>query len=434
MESVALEIIILIVLVVVNGLLAMAEMATVSARPERLRRLAKGPSRAAAQALELSQNPERLLATVQVGITLVGVLSGAYAGVTVAEQLESRFAQVPWLSDHAELASVVIVVSAITLLSLVFGELVPKRIALSAPERWATRLAPAMLVVAWLTAPLVWALNAFSSLALRALRVPEIPEGVLDDDEVDIIMEEGTRQGVFTSQERELVSRALDLDDLPVRAAMTPRQLTVALRDDMPPTEVLELAAATPYSRLPLLANDGEQVRGVVDVQRLLARAASGAETDPLADLQAPIFVPETGSLLSLMAAFRENSTHMAFVVDEYGSYVGVVTLHDTLRGLLGDVPDGASAGLTLEIRRRDDGTYLVDGLLPLVELREALGLAPDPEVERHCTTVSGLVMSLLQRMPQVGDRCEWQHARLEVVDMDRLRVDKVLLQLAPRP
>jgi putative hemolysin len=427
MSNIIVELVVIGALIGLNGVLALSEIATVSSRLERLRRQASGSSHAAKTALELAQNPERLLSTVQIGITLVGIFSGAYAGVTIAKQLEEVLVQYEALARHAELLGVAIVVSVITFLSLIFGELVPKRIALTAPERWAIRVAPLMSLLSRMTMPVVWLLSATTKVILRILRVAPNPETQVTDDEIDMLMEEGARLGVFTSQEQDLVTRALDLDDYRVHAVMTPRPCIVSLCEDMPFEELVQITTATPYSRLPVLSEDNEQILGILDVQRFLAQCVLGRGEAARTELDATIYTPETGSALDLINVFRQGATHLAIVVDEYGSYVGIVTLHDVLRGLIGEVAAADDPAGSPEIHRREDGSYLVGGMVSLHRLREVLELPSDPEMESQCSTVSGLVMALLQRIPGVGDEGDWAGYRLQVVDMDGRRVDKVL-------
>jgi len=419
---------VIVALILANGYLALAEIAVVSARPERLKGAVQQGSRSARAALALVEDPARLLATVQVGITLVGILSGAIAGVTLAERLADICRRWPALAHHAEGYSVAVVVGAITLVSLILGELVPKQIGLNAPERVAAFVARPMGALARLASPVVWVLTALTRATLAAIGVREKPEPTLTDHELRILVDEGTRAGQFAPAERDLIDRALDLHDLDLRFIMTPRSRVVTVNESDPPAAILQRIIESGYSRFPVVGGEGDDIRGVLHVKHFLGRCLHGPPAGVTECVQPALIVPETVSALDLLSRFSAERTHMAIVVDEHGQFAGAVTLDDVLEVLLGSVVLAERPVADPEVVRRADGSYLIDGALALPEFRRLVGLREPLAVERTQTTVTGLVTAALGRLPVLGDVAYAHGFRLEVIDMDGSRLDKVLV------
>jgi putative hemolysin len=428
MSNVALQIAVIVLLILLNGFFAMSETALVSSRKARLRQRAEEGARGARTALELAASPNRFLSTVQIGISLIGVLAGAFGGATLAEPLAGVLRGVPTLAPYAGPIAFGAVVVAITYLSLILGELVPKRLALNGAEVVASRVAGPMRLISVVTSPAVWFLSASTDAVLRLLRVRSRPESPVSEQEVEILMEEGARAGVFEEEERDLVQRALGLDDRPVRELMTPRPEVVWLDADGPQEEALREAREAGHSYFPVARGDLDDLLGITSVKDTWARQASGEPADMLGSLQPAPLVPEGAPATDALVAFKRFSLPAALVIDARGHIEGLVTLTDILEALVGQVPDEVESAEEA-IVRREDGSWLVDGLLAAEEMKERLGLSRLPREEKaDYQTVGGMVMDALGRVPAPGDRFEWKGYYFEVVDMDGRRVDKVLM------
>ena len=423
-----LEISLIVVLILLNGLFAMSETALVSARSSRLRqRLEEGDGGARA-ALELAGSPNRFLSTVQIGISLIGVLAGAFGGATLAEPLAGVLSGVPTLAPYAWPVAFGLVVASITYLSLVLGELVPKRLALNGPEAVASRVGRPMRFLSTLSSPAVWILSVSTEAVLRLLgeRAPvRLP---VTEQEVEILMEEGAQAGVFEDEERDLVARALRLDDRPVRELMTPRPQVVWLDADNVPEDIRRQVAESRHSYFPVARGDLDNVLGIASVKDAWVRQASGQSAHLLGSLRRPPLVSEGAPATAALEAFKRSRMPVALVLDERGHIEGLITLTDVLEALVGEVPDEDHPAEEA-IVRREDGSWLVDGLLAADELKGRLGLQELPrEGEADYQTVGGMVMGALGRVPEETDRFEWEGYSFEVVDMDGRRVDKVLV------
>jgi putative hemolysin len=423
------ELVVLLCLILANGAFAMSELAVVSSRHVRLQSLADHGAAGAAAAIALAASPGRFLSTVQVGITLIGILMGAFGGATLSARLAAWLRGWPALAPYAEELAIGVVVVAIAYFSLVFGELVPKRLALHAPEAIATRVARPMQ---WLSAamlPFVRLLTLSTEGVLRVLGVPERVKQTVTEAEIDGLMKIGAEAGVFERAEREFVARVLRLDAQTVGAIMTPRVDIVALRLDAPLAENLKLVRREGYTRLPVCRGSLYEVVGILDTLDLLDPALEDRPLELEAQLRPPLWVPETIHVIRLLELFKQHKEHLALVVDEYGELQGLVTLTDVLEAIVGEVPE-AGEGESPEIVRRDDGSLLVDGGASLSSLREALERTlelPGDEANTY-QTVGGLVMARLGRVPRAGDHFDFAGVRFEVLDMDRRRVDKVLV------
>ena len=425
----ALEIAVVVALTVLNGLFAMSETAMVSARRTRLRERAQGGDRGARTALELAEEPNRFLSTVQIGISLIGVLAGAFGGAALAGPLAEILQAVPVLAPYAELVAFAVVVGAITYLSLVVGELVPKRLALGAQETVASLVARPMRFLSTLASPVVWFLGASTDAMLRLLRISPSVEEPVSEQEVEILLEEGARARIFEEEERDLARRALQLDDRPVRELMTPRPKIVWLDADDPPEEHRRVVAESRHSWFPVARGDLDDLLGLVSIKDDWARwGEAGDGAGFLDSLRCPPVVPEGAPATRALETFKRSGIHVAIVADERGNVEELVTPTDVLEALVGDMPDAEDlAGEEPNVVVRADGSLLIDGLTPAGELKERLGLPELPYEDEDYQTVGGMVMTGLGRVPAVGDSFEWEGWRFKVMGMDGNRLDKVL-------
>jgi putative hemolysin len=426
MSSVSLEIGAILLLILFNGVLAMAEIAIVSARKVRLQGRAAAGDRRAQAALDLANDPGRFLSTVQIGITLVGILAGTFGGATLSERLAAGFATVPLLAPYAEALAVGLVVLTITYFSLVLGELAPKQIALGNPERVAAALAPSMQRLARLTAPAVSLLAASSNLLLRFLRVKPTAQPTVTEEEIKLLLEQGAAGGVLAPVEEEMMQSVLRLADRRLTALMTPRTeldwIDLEELEDLP-----VLLTGSRHSYYPVVEGDLDHLLGIVKTKDLLAQQVNGGPLDLRAVLQPPLILPRSLTVLAALDRFRAQHSQVAFVIDEYGGVLGLVSTTDILAAIAGDFPDAPNA--EPEIVRRADGSYLLDGLLDVDEFRRLFGLTDLPAaVDDEVQTLGGVMLNALGRVPMAGDYFEWRGLRLEVVDMDGRRVDKVLV------
>lgn len=419
-----LELAVVVGLVVLNGVFAMAEMAIVSSRRIRLQQMAENGSRGAARALALSENPSRFLSGVQVGITLIGILSGAFGGATLGVRLGEVLNQYPILDPYGDEIAFGAVVVAITYVSIVLGELVPKRTALSNPETIASLLARPLQIVVIIARPMVWLLEITTAAVLALLRVKtDRPDGVTEE-EVKLAIAEGTESGVIDEVEEEMIHGVLALADRSVEAVLTPRTDVYWIDLDDDPAQIAREIADCPYSRI-VVARGGDIGKpvGIVQKKDLLTALIAGKPLRVEENLIQPLFVPETLPVLRLLEMFRSANVHIALVVDEYGDFVGVATLHDVLEGIAGDIAQDYD-GEAREIVKRADGSWLVDGRASIDELKDELGIEETPE-DYH--TAAGLALEKLARIPVEGDSFVIGDWRVEVIDMDGKRIDKLI-------
>jgi putative hemolysin len=428
MGSATLQIILILVLILANGVFAMAEIAVVSSRRPRLQQRAEEGDASAAAALRLANNPGDLLSAVQVGITLIGILAGAFGGATLADNLSRSLERIPWLAPYAHSLSLILVVIAITFLSLIFGELVPKRLALNSPERIASSMARPMQLLTTVTMPLVRLLSGTTELVLRVLGVKPSGEPPVTEEEIKVMVALGAEAGVIAAAEEDLVSNVFRLGDLRVGAIMKPRTEVDWLDLEDPPEEVRRKITASPYSRLPVARGSLDDVLGFVQAKDLLGRCLGGEPLDLQAAVRPALFMPEGATALRLLEAFKDTGETMCLVIDEYGGSQGLVTATDVLEAVVGDLGMMGEPNQPTAVRR-EDGSWLVDGLIQIDEFREALGLDELPgEGAEAYQTLGGFVMTQLGRIPAAADYFETGGLRFEVVDMDERRVDKVLI------
>lgn len=431
------ELVIIVLLVIANGFLSMAETAVVASRKVRLQALAEEGVRRAHGALALSQQPQRFLALVQFWLTLSGMIAGVLGGARLAWRLDAwllTFADhAPWLVTLSTEVAFVLVTVGLSFFMLVFGELVPKRIGHAYPERVASLLAGSMRGLAWLAAPFLKILEITTDavLALIRFKPPQTAAGV-SNDEVRALIEQGLHAGSFNQAEQRMVTGVLELDELSVTALMTPRPKIVFLNLDDPDEVNWRKIVTSGHSQFPVYQSNRDQVLGIVAVKAIWANSAYGLPTN-LRNLVAPaLTVPETLTAIQLLEQFKKSGQHLALVADEFGAIQGMVTLLDVLTAIVGDLPERGRA-TPPEARRRDDGSWLIDATLPVPDLKSLLSLEELPgEEEAAFQTLAGFVMTHFGRIPRAGDYFDHAGYRFEVVDMDRQRIDKMLV--APLP
>lgn len=421
------EILVILFLVLLNGLFAMSEIAVVSSRPARLRRLARH-DRGAAAALELHSSPNVFLSTIQIGITLIGILAGAIGEATLSGAVAAQIERVPALAGYSRGIAFGLVVAGITYVSLVIGEIVPKRLGLLRPERVARVIAPPMKRLARIAHPAVRLLSVSVDGVLRLLRVRTLPEPAITEEEIKTLIEEGTRSGVFLKTERDLLRNVIRLADMPIELVMTPRSEIVWL-DAQEPSEVnRRRLAALRYSRLPLARGELDRTIGIVQTKDLLGHLLAGGELDLAAVCRPVVRVGLDASPLRLLELFKKSPMHIALVTSAAGEVRGLVTLHDVLEAIVGGLPTEAEAAEP-RIAQRADGSWLVDGMLSIEELKDLLGVVrlPDEEAAEY-ETLAGFVLAQLGHVPGIGEHFEWEGWRLEIMDMDGRRIDRVLI------
>jgi putative hemolysin len=422
------EILIIFLLFLASGAFSMAEMAVVSSSKARLKAWVEVGHKGAKAALELSENPNRLLSSVQTGITLITTLTGAVGGATIADELAIAFSAFPALSPYSSGLALACVVLMITFFSLVIGELVPKRIALSNSERIASLAAAPLAAFSRLVSPAVIFLSFCTDLILRILGINAQAGPAVTEEEIRILIDQGTTEGVIEEEEQEIVERVFSLGDRRVNSIMTPRGEIVWLDINDPGTEISRKIRGGAYSMYPVCDKKLDNVLGVVQSKDLLSCKISDEKVDLKASLLPPLFVPESMRALKVLEKFKQTGIHLAIVLDEYGSVQGLVALVDLLEGLVGDIPHIDELAEP-QIVKRKDGSWLVDGALQVDEFREMIdpdGLPEDDDGQY--TTLGGFVMTNLEKVPIAGDYFEWNGYRFEVVDMDERRVDKILV------
>jgi putative hemolysin len=426
--DVALDIVLLFILFLLNGVFAMSELAVASSRKTRLQQWAEEGDERAAAALRLAEHPNRFLSTVQIGITLIGIVTGFYGGATLSEPVARYLARVPAIAPYSQTIAVVLVVGLVTYLSLLVGELVPKRLALQNAERIAMAIAQPMNLLSKIAAPLVTFLGASSDLILRLLGVRHAGDPPITEEEIEILLQEGAAAGVFAPAEHEMVEGIFDLGDREARELMTPRYRLVALDVDDPLDESFRKMAASPHQVFPVYEGDLDRLLGMAPVKSLWAASLSGDPIELRALTEPALIVPESMPALEVLQRFRDRASNAAMVVDEYGGVQGLISLHDLMEAITGDL--AVSQERSGEVVRRDDGSWLLDGALPVHEVRDVLEI-DDPlpgEEDGDYETLGGFLMSRLERIPDVGDITNWSGHRFEVVDMDGRRVDRVLV------
>jgi len=424
-----LQLAVVLVLILLNGVFAMAELAVVTARRARLQAAVEQGRAGAQTALDLKRDPGRFLSTVQIGITAIAVLAGVFGGATLADRIAHAIEDTPgWVGAHAHAMGVAAVAAAIALVTLVLGELVPKRLALRRPEAVARRMAGFLRAVSRFFAPAEWLLSNVSDLVLRLLPLPPAEPLAATEREFELMLRESTAAGHFEAAETAIIQMAIRLGDRRIGAVMTPRTQVEWLDLTDPEAESRRKIVDSDFSRFPVVEGDSRAVLGVAQVKDLLTQLLQGKHFDVRSVLKPPLYLPENANALKALEVFRESGASMLFVVDEYGDFQGIVTLHDILQSLVGDIVIRGEKP-TPPVVRREDGSFLVDGLVGVDELRESVGLPKLPgEAKGAFHTLGGFIMARLNRVPQTGDKVSAAGFRFEVQAMDGRRVARVVI------
>ena len=418
------DVLVILLLIFINGILALSEAAMLSVRKARLQQRVNEGDKRARLALKLAENPNRFLSTVQIGITVIDVLIGAISGATVAKLLAGIFADIPALARFSDTIGLAIVVITVSYLSIVLGELVPKRLALQSADRVASAIAGPMYFVSKLFAPFVWLLGKSTDLILHLLRVKHTDDILVTEEELLVQLDQGTQAGVFEESEQDMVEGVFSLSDQRVNALMTPRNEIVWLDVNDTAAEIRRKVKDSPFSRFPVAEDSLDKVLGVVKAKNLLlADLKSGRQLREI--LRPPIYIPETAFGSRALELFRESKRELMLVIDEFGGVQGLITLADILEEIVGELEGEPQA------TQRQDGSWLLDGKLANDDFKEIFNLRHLPDEEEY-ETLGGFVMMHLGRIPQAADLFEWNGLRFEVMDMDDKRVDKVLVTTLP--
>lgn len=431
------DLVIIVGLILLNGVFAMSELALVSARRLRLERLAENGSRGARAALQLSDSPSHFLSTVQVGITVIGIFNGAIGEASLVARLSPQLSNLPWIGAYSREVSLAVVVLGITFASIIFGELVPKRIALLYPENVAALVAGPMQWLSRIMSPFVRVLSVTSDFIMRLLNLHGTRDQQVTEEEITGMLREGTQAGLFEKTEHDMVTRALRLDDLRLGALMTPRADVDFIDLEQPMDEMLGRIAESPFNRFPVCRGGMDNLLGIVHAGDLFEQAIRNnqlAGIDIAAVTKPPLYVPESLSGMDLLETLKKHRAEIALVVDEYGEIEGMVTLSDVMSALVGDV-SVVDEEQEADAVRREDGSWLIDGGVSLDRFRDLLQTEvrfPE-ESSGSYHTLAGFVLTQLRRIPNVSEHFEWEGFRFEVVDMDRNRIDRLLVTPIPQ-
>jgi putative hemolysin len=421
------EVVILSLLILINGLFTMSEIALVSARKTRLESEAEKGDHHSRTALDLANNPAIFLSAAQIGITLIAILTGVYSGERFSHHLTPYIARISLLKPYADTISTTIIVILVTFLSIIFGELIPKRIGLLKAEKIARGVAAPMNFFAKLTYPIVWLLNITSSFFFRMLNIRYSKEDAVTEDEIKAIISEGTEQGTIEEAEQEIIERLFHLGDRNITSIMTHRSDIIWFDINDNEETIKEKINQEPHSIYPICDGGIDDIQGMVSIKDLYVTSAD----NPFKEIMKPaLFVPENNTAYQVLEKFKETKTHSCFIVDEYGSMLGLITLNDILEALIGDIPEQHLPDY--EITKRVDGSYLVDGQIPFYDFLSHFEKANWMyEGEQEFDTLAGFILHQLERIPQTGDTLSWRDFQFEIVDMDAQRIDKVLVELS---
>jgi putative hemolysin len=428
MSEIAIDILIISLLILANGVFAMSEMAVVTARKSRLQDRASKGSTKAKTALELANAPNRFLLAVQIGITFVGILAGVFAATTLASQVAKVTGSISAIEPYARPIALGLVVLVVAYFLLVMGELLPKRLAMRYPETIATVVANPLRWFSKILSPLVHLMTISTDMVARLFGKADAQEPPITEEEIKTLVQQGTEAGVFEESEQDMVEAVLRLGDKTARSLMTPRTQIVWLDLENGIDQIHERIIESGYSRFPVGTESLDNVTGIVQAKDMLTANLAGRPMDLKALVQQPLFVPRTISALALLESFRSSGQHIALVVDEYGGIEGLLTHHDILEAIAGDMPFGAKSGDPKAVQRHD-GSWLLDGMLSVDEFKEIFHVESLPGEKRDAyQTLGGFIFTQMGRVPSVAEHFEWNDLRFEVVDMDGKRIDKVLV------
>ncbi|HOJ07132.1 MAG: HlyC/CorC family transporter [Ignavibacteriota bacterium] len=419
------EYLIILGLFILNGLFAMSEIALVSSKRARLEEKAKKGSKGAKIALKLLDEPEKFLSTVQIGITLIGIIAGAFGGLAFADDLVPVLQKISWLAPYADKAAIAIVVTVITYLSLVIGELVPKTIAFNNPEGITVALAPVMKLLSWITTPVVSFLSFSTKIFLKILMIKKKERTPVTEEELKILIEKGTQFGTLEHKESELLKRIFRFGDRRAYEIMTNRQdvIVINIKDTL--ERIKQQVYENPFSRYPVYDETPDNIFGIFTIKDFFHSLNNKPDFRLKDILTQPLFIPDNLTGIKVFEKFQKTKTYVAIVIDEYGSFEGIITLHDLIENIFGDLPDKHEEE-EIAIIKRDDGSLLIDGSILIDELKEHLHI--NFEDEENYSTLGGFMMYKLNRIPKAGDKFEYKSEMFEIVDMDGKRVDKVLV------
>lgn len=421
------DIFILGFLILLNGIFSMSEIALVSARKSRLEHLAEKGDRKARLALELSEHPELFLSAVQIGITLISIITGVYSGEKFSRDLQPVIERIEPLREYADVISTTLIIIVVTFLSIIFGELIPKRIGLLRSEKISKAVAGPMKVFARVFHPFVWLLNKTSNLFFRFFNIRRTRDNAVTEEEIKTLITEGTEAGTIQEAEQEIIERVFHLGDRNITSLMTHRSDIIWFSLDDNEDKIKEKILQEPHSAYPICDGSIDQIKGVVSIKDLYV----SPDSTLFRDLMKPaLFIPENNTPYQVLEKFKQSKNHSAFIVDEYGSILGLITLNDIMEAIVGDLPQADIADY--EIRQREDGSYLVDGQIPFYNFLSYYGKTEwMNEGEQDFDTLAGFILHKLERIPKTGDRLEWKDFTLEVLDMDGHRIDKLLVILS---
>jgi putative hemolysin len=423
-----LELGIILLLIIINGIFVLSEIALVSSRKARLRQRANEGDRGSQKALELANTPNRFLSTAQIGITFISILAGAFGGATIASEVEARISNIPILAPYSHFVGIVLVVIGISYLSLVLGELVPKRLGMSNPEKVASAIASPISTLSVLLSPVVQVLSISTDVVLKIIRIKPSTELPVTEEEIKLLLDEGTRAGVFEETEQDIVERVFRLSDRRAASLMIPRADVIWLDIEDSSAEIMRKVNDSDYPLFPVCRGGLDDILGVVRSRDMLSCSLRDQSVDLKASLMPPQFIPESMPALKILEQFKQSGLHVALVIDEYGSIQGLVTLKDILEAIVGDMPY-IDKPTEPHATKREDDSWLVDGMLPIDEFKELFNLKSLPEEDSgYYQTIGGFVMMHLGRIPSEGDRFVWKGLRFEVVDMDENRIDKLII------
>ena len=428
MYNVQFEIVAILLLLAANGIFAMSEIAVVTARKSRLQELAgQGIARARA-ALELANNPNQFLSTVQIGITMVGILAGALGGGTVTEWLAAQLNTIPVIAPYSRSLALGAVVLAITYCSVIIGELVPKRLALGHPESIAMFMAPPMRMLLTVCTPVVRLLSTSTDLVFRLFGKRFEEQSSVTEEEIRTLIRQGTAAGVFEETEQDMVEAIFHLGDMSARGLMTPRTQIVWLDVNDSIDQIRAKLTDSGHSRFPVCAKSLDDVLGIVQAKDILASFLLGKRVELKETMQQPAFVPRSMTAFQVLDHIKKSGSHIVLVVDEYGGIEGLLTHHDLLEAIAGDMPFGKMPAQPKAVQRKD-GSWLLDGMMSVDEFKEIFELTDLPGEKRDTfQTLGGFLFTQMGRVPSVSEQYEWNHLRFEIVDMDGKRIDKVLV------
>ena len=426
MSEFSTELLLIAFLIAMNNILAMTEAALLAVRKARLQQRINEGDKQAESALKLTEDPNQFLSVIQIGITLIDVLTGAVAGATLADFLSLQLEKFPLLAPYSHTIGLFVVVLVITYFSIILGELVPKRLAIQNPEGIASFFAPPMLVLSKILSPVVRFLSFSTDMVLRLTGIHSSNEPPVTEEEIHVLLDQGTQAGIFEEAEQDMVAGVFRLNDRRVYSLMTPRTEITWLDVRDTPEEILKKLAEGPYSRFPVCQGSLDNVLGIVKARELLTRSLAGEPIHLKECLSPALFIPETTFASRALEIFKESNKELVLVIDEFGGVTGLLTINDVLEEIVGDIEVGEP-----QVTQRQDGSWLLDGMLDIDEFKELFHLGALPNDDDY-ETLAGFVMTSLGKIPRPSDQFEWEGLRFEVVDMDARRVDKVLVTTLP--